>query len=418
MTLCVILVLVLAPQGGNPSFRVLLVASTASLCWGLLGAVFLKFISMKLDRRMQSTQLFMLTILWCSAIEQLIPWGSLLSSLCAGLLYGQLSSAREREIIGTADKPFSLLTEICLLLAATQAFLPAEFQTTVYLSLGAVCSYALSLLLICTIGRLFGKTINLEFLRVLFSTPPNPLALVCSLPVLLFLAKDHAQSVTLLALYLFILFLLRTLLTIAFELFFAPNQLKKYWIIIGASRLGYEIASFIEGCMSLHVVIIDSNRFCTTKCENRCRLIFSDALFPDDALRAAGIFRAQEVAGVLVITDNEALNLEMTRQWGKVIKNDSIYRWGRLTEDSLELPSNGGNLIWTTLPRPSQVSDALEQERMHLAETIGFEEEIPTEGHGKLLLGAAKSQIVIDPLNTYREMVPILERKLYLLDRE
>ena len=65
---------------------------------------------------------------------------------------------------------------------------------------------------------------------------------------------------------------------------------------------------------------------------------------------------ADSIGYVLALTDNRDLNQLICERWSKVIDNHKLFRWSSQNPDVEQQIAGKGMPIWSTLPKPSQVS--------------------------------------------------------------
>lgn len=130
------------------------------------------------------------------------------------------------------------------------------------------------------------------------------------------------------------------------------------WLIVGAHPFGRRLAGWLEEACKLPVALCDGNR----KAVADARLEGRQAFYAD-ARDVAMIERRAEMEGVgnlLALTDNEDLNELLCQKWRENFGKERVFRWTSAKGDTPRKGEDGyGRVIWSWLPRPSQVGGEL-----------------------------------------------------------
>jgi NhaP-type Na+/H+ or K+/H+ antiporter/mannitol/fructose-specific phosphotransferase system IIA component (Ntr-type) len=129
------------------------------------------------------------------------------------------------------------------------------------------------------------------------------------------------------------------------------------WVIVGAHRLGRELARFIRDVAKKRVIIVDSN----ARSVERARSDGHEAVLADARSQNALDAHAQGTIGnAIALTDNEDLNAMICQKWAEIVGTEHVFRWNSgkgETRAEEELP---GHIIWQRLPKPGFISRELD----------------------------------------------------------
>lgn len=187
---------------------------------------------------------------------------------------------------------------------------------------------------------------------------------------------------------------------------------RKGWLIVGAHPLGQEIARFISNTTSATAVLIDTNSSSVQDAESKgLPAAVGDARNPDTH-DFDELLDLHNVGNVLALTDNEDLNTLVCQKWVPVLGEEQVYRWGRISTKSIEQRAESGVLIWSDLPKPSLIADALTQGAISLYESNSYEDdarELRTP-----IVSVLGDEVIIDPPTVDGLEVEELGQTLYL----
>lgn len=150
---------------------------------------------------------------------------------------------------------------------------------------------------------------------------------------------------------------------------------RKGWVIVGAHSFGRAVARFIANTVDSQVLLIDSNSTAVADAKAEGLLaIYGDARNPD-TLDLDEILGVYSVGNLLALTDNEDLNTLVCQRWAEELDKTRLFRWGRISV-SAKGAMAAGILIWSDLPKPSLLSDALSSSAIRVVEGEGYVEDL------------------------------------------
>lgn len=187
---------------------------------------------------------------------------------------------------------------------------------------------------------------------------------------------------------------------------------RRGWLIVGAHPLGREIARFISRATGADTILIDTNASAVDEAQKEgLRAFVGDARSPE-AHDLGELSELYPVGNVLALTDNEDLNTLVCRAWGEVLGSDNVYRWGRISTKSIEHKSESGMLVWSDLPKPSLIADALSQGAVSLFESNAYKDD-GGETHTPIV-SVEGEMVIMDPPADSSTSSENLGRTLYL----
>ncbi len=190
------------------------------------------------------------------------------------------------------------------------------------------------------------------------------------------------------------------------------EPVRRGWLIVGAHPLGCEIARFINGSTGADVILIDTNASAVSAAQDEgLTAILGDARSPD-AHDFDELSDLHTVGHVLALTDNEDLNTLVCREWGLLLGPQNVYRWGRITTRSIENKSASGVLVWSDLPKPSLIADALSQGAVSLFESNAYQDD--ANETRTPIVSVSGDRVVMDPPSIPNVNVEAFGRTLYL----
>lgn len=112
------------------------------------------------------------------------------------------------------------------------------------------------------------------------------------------------------------------------------------WVIVGAHRVGREIAAFLRD-HGLTVVLLDTNpRHIRDARRDDIEAICDNAMTIE--LDQSPLFYG--VGNFLAITENQDLNILLCQRWSGLLDKPNLYRWSR--DEHEDLPETVGSPIW------------------------------------------------------------------------
>ena len=186
---------------------------------------------------------------------------------------------------------------------------------------------------------------------------------------------------------------------------------RKGWVIVGAHSLGRAMAQFITNSLGSQVLLIDSNSTAVTEAKaGGFMAIYGDARNPD-TLDLDEILGVYSVGNILALTDNEDLNTLVCQRWGEELDKGRLFRWGRMGASS-KSSAESGILIWSDLPKPSLLSDALNSKAIRVVGGEGYEEDVADIKTA--IAGVVEDRIVLEPTSHPYLNLTELTHTLYL----
>ncbi|HEX9785361.1 MAG TPA: cation:proton antiporter [Opitutaceae bacterium] len=167
------------------------------------------------------------------------------------------------------------------------------------------------------------------------------------------------------------------------------------WLVVGAHRLGCEIARFLHRTGGIEVTVVDANpRLAAEAATAGLKAVHADALdvevLEDDE-------RFQRVGHLIAVTDNVELNELVCQRWREMVDRDQLFRWGagRARTPKVRAPV-AGRVVWDRLPRPSVLSAEMRRGQATVTEMTfaGSGTALP-DAH--VLAVVRKEQIIVDP---------------------
>ncbi|MCB0322470.1 MAG: sodium:proton antiporter [Bdellovibrionales bacterium] len=173
------------------------------------------------------------------------------------------------------------------------------------------------------------------------------------------------------------------------------NPERRGWLIVGAHPLGRELARFISGRTGAQTILLDTNSMAIAEAQQEgLDAVVGDARNPD-AQNLEEVVELFSVGNVLALTDNEDLNTLVCQSWGSRVGSDRVYRWGRITTKSIDQDKGSGVLVWSDLPKPSLIADALVQGAISLYESNTYEDD--GEDMRTPIVALREDEVVLDP---------------------
>ncbi len=170
------------------------------------------------------------------------------------------------------------------------------------------------------------------------------------------------------------------------------------WVIVGAHSFGREIARFIKAKTDRTVVLIDTNASAIDRAlASGLDAMVADARNPE--IRDSDDFICfQDVGNILSLTDNEDLNTLVCQEWLKEFGAKNVFRWGRMSSRTREEGANAaGTLIWSDLPKPSLIADALNQGSVTLQHDDNYDDQGPTVRTPIISIEDGSNAMIMDP---------------------
>jgi NhaP-type Na+/H+ or K+/H+ antiporter/mannitol/fructose-specific phosphotransferase system IIA component (Ntr-type) len=164
------------------------------------------------------------------------------------------------------------------------------------------------------------------------------------------------------------------------------------WLIVGAHRIGREVARFLEQVRGVPVALVDGNRGAVREAREE-----GLKAFYADAREADAIVDRPELRGVgklLAFTDNEDLNELLCNKWAPVFGRGNLYRWSA-TPLKEAGPDGDGTVLWSWLPKPSMISSELTLGEAAILDREG--ERLKDPGSLQALLTAHAREVLLDP---------------------
>lgn len=186
---------------------------------------------------------------------------------------------------------------------------------------------------------------------------------------------------------------------------------RKGWVIVGAHSMGRAIAKFVTEAVGAQVLIIDSNLTAISQAKEEGFLaIYGDARNPE-TLDLDEILGVYSVGNLLALTDNEDLNTLVCQRWAEELDKTRLFRWGRISA-SAKSTTDAGILIWSDLPKPSLLSDALTSSAIRVVEQDGYEEDLADIKTA--VAGVVGDRIILEPSSHPDLDLSELGKTLYL----
>lgn len=131
------------------------------------------------------------------------------------------------------------------------------------------------------------------------------------------------------------------------------------WMVVGAHRLGRQVAGFLCGRVTPNVFLVDTNAAAVTAAQEE-GLVAVQA----DARDLEGLGPEAEqrnVGHVLAMTDNEDLNEVICQRWAESLPPEHLFRWASRAEaPGVPHSRSHGQPVLCHLPKPSLISAELD----------------------------------------------------------
>mgnify|MGYP000208998760 CR=1 FL=1 len=129
------------------------------------------------------------------------------------------------------------------------------------------------------------------------------------------------------------------------------------WLIVGINTFSIEIARFIRR-LGITVTLIDTNAYNVANAKEKgYDAVHGDAL----NVTELDLKYFARVGNVLALTDNKDLNVRICFTWHEFISKSHLYRWQPNYLDGSNQETIG-NVVFSDLPKPSNVSNELDNE--------------------------------------------------------
>jgi len=187
---------------------------------------------------------------------------------------------------------------------------------------------------------------------------------------------------------------------------------RKGWIVVGAHPFARAIASFINSSSEASVLLVDTNHASVNAAKRQgLSAVVGDARIAD-LTEIEEAFEVHSVGNLLALTDNESLNTLICQNWASRIGKENVYRWGTLSSTSQSHDAASGSLIWSDLPKPSIVSDAISSNSMKIASSENFEDEEGDLITPIISIITEEDKVLLDPIE--KKTTKELSHTLYL----
>jgi len=126
------------------------------------------------------------------------------------------------------------------------------------------------------------------------------------------------------------------------------------WMIVGAHRLGQEVARFVSETAHFRAILVDTNAKTVSEARQEgLQAIVADARDPELAERD----EFQAIGNLVALTDNEDLNMLLCQRWSEAFGRSHVFFWSPSADRRpAERP---GQAVWSRLPKPSILSAEL-----------------------------------------------------------
>ncbi|MHC5024361.1 MAG: cation:proton antiporter domain-containing protein [Planctomycetota bacterium] len=186
------------------------------------------------------------------------------------------------------------------------------------------------------------------------------------------------------------------------------------WLIVGAHAFSRRIGQFLERDGTVPVVLVDTNARAIREAQTAGLVgIAGDAL--DVSLHER--FGLQNVGNVLALTDNEDLNVRVCAAWGELVGTTRVFRGNPAGIGLAETrrADAAGRMVWSRLPRMSQIAAELGRGEAELIEGAASDEALT--GAGRPLLTLRGEAVEFDPSIEEGEVAAEGARTLFLARR-
>jgi NhaP-type Na+/H+ or K+/H+ antiporter/mannitol/fructose-specific phosphotransferase system IIA component (Ntr-type) len=385
---------------GEVAFAHLLIRIVGGMGIGLAGGL---LISWLLKRRLipdDMVNVFMVAaaLLVFGATEAIISEGGLLSVTVAGLVCGSRQPPALKAIVEFKSVLIDLLIGFVFILLTARLKLDqfVEFGVTGF-ALVAVVILVIRPLAVWASTR--GAGLSVKELLFLFWVAPRGVvaASMASLFALSLAEQGRFENPAFIESFVYSV-IFATVLLQGFtagplaRLLGLREREPDGWLIVGAHRIGREVARFLRDVREVPVALVDGNRRAVAEAREQ-----GLAAFHADARETDAIGDRAEMRGVgklLAFTDNEDLNELLCKKWQPVFGKEHLYRWAATPPKDGD-PESTGTVLWSWLPKPSMISSELE-----LGEAAVIEREGPRmrePGNLMALFTAHAGEVLLDP---------------------
>ncbi len=165
------------------------------------------------------------------------------------------------------------------------------------------------------------------------------------------------------------------------------------WMIVGAHRLGQEVARFVSETAHFRAMLVDTNaRMVFEARQEGLQAIVADAR--DLELMEQDDF--QGIGNLLALTDNEDLNMLLCQRWSEAFGRSHVFFWS----PSLDRRpgERRGQAVWSRLPKPSILSAELA--RSEAAAVLDRSTEPSRLSQGTPIAAFYKNQVHLTPADS------------------
>ncbi|MEY3000771.1 MAG: hypothetical protein RL648_985 [Verrucomicrobiota bacterium] len=164
------------------------------------------------------------------------------------------------------------------------------------------------------------------------------------------------------------------------------------WLIVGAHRMGREVARFLAKVRQVPVVLVDGNRVSVGEArEEGLEALYADAR---DTAALEELPELQGVGKLLAFTDNEDLNELLCNKWEPSFGRSHVYRWAEVPAKPDDAQSSG-TVLWSWMPKPSMISSEILLGEAAVVQQAGARFRRP--GTMAALLTGHKLEVLLDP---------------------